>query len=63
MASPNLVDALRLSESNNMAKKTKVLRGDTARKVLARVSKKDTEAPKKKGRSASEVRKAMYGKE
>lgn len=39
-------------------KKTKALRGKTARKVLERVSKTDE---KKKGRSPAEIRKAMYG--
>lgn len=58
MASPNLLDALRLSESIKM-KKTKVLRGNTAKSVLLKVSKKD----EKKNRSAGETRKAMYGKD
>lgn len=58
MASPNLIDALKLSESELMKKKTKVLRGNTAKNVLARVSKVE---PKKKPRSQAEKRKAMYG--
>ncbi len=41
-----------------MTKKTKVLRGKTAKKVVDKVTKKDDP---KKTRSASDVRSAMYG--
>ena len=51
----NLMDAMRLAGTK---KKTKILRGDTAKKVLERVSMKDNP---KKDRSQAERRKAIYG--
>jgi hypothetical protein len=57
MASPSLIDAARSPGT----KKTKVLRGERAKEVLDKVSKKDETV--KKERPQAEKRKAMYGRD
>jgi len=62
MPSPNLIDASSIDSKDSKSKgNRKVLRGDKAKKVLGRVTKKDdVKAQKVK---ASEARKKLYGKD
>ena len=57
MASPNLLDVMRISGDTKMKKKViKAAKADKKVKEL-------TEKPKSKHRSASEIRNKMYGKD
>lgn len=55
MASPNLLDVMRISGDSNMKKK--VIKAAKADKKVEELTKKD----EKKTRSASEIRNKLYG--
>ena len=57
MALPNLLDVTRVSEAKGTKMKKKVIKAAKASKKVEELTKKET----KKGRSAKDVRAAMYG--